>query len=273
MKYTLNMIIGLFAISLWSCDTIEGPYMIKPNIDSIGDTYETVVVFEFTGWNCPYCYLGHEAIAELEDFYPEKIKAIAIHAGGFAEPGNDGPDYRCETSNALFQKFGSPGEFPTGAINSLNDFDLDSPTAWSSLAATELDLTKNNPEVFFKLNKSLTTTSITATIYGEFATDLEGTYNLCAFIVEKGIIAPQNKLGTIIEEYEHHNVLRGSMVNGIIGESVATDPKNGKVFEFEYSFEISDPEWIVDSLEVIPFLYNIETDYILKTKYIKPKTE
>jgi thiol-disulfide isomerase/thioredoxin len=247
--------------------------MVKPNIDSIGDTYETIVVFEFTGWNCPYCYLGHEAISELEDFYPDRIKAIAIHAGGFAEPGNDGPDYRCETSNALFQKFGSPGEFPTGAINSLNGFDLDSPTAWSSIVSSELTSTKNSPEVYLELNISHSVNTVNANIIGKFATDLEGTYNLCAYIIEKGIIAPQNKLGTIIEEYEHQNVLRGSMVNGIIGENVSINPNSGKVFGFEYSFEISDPEWIVDSLEVIPFLYNIETNYILKTKYIKPKTE
>jgi len=290
MKYTITTITALIAIFLWSCDTIEGPYMVEFDVeqptDTIDfkniiekfdtldfiDTVETAILFEFTGWNCPMCYLGHEKIADLEKFFHEKIESVGIHAGGFADPGNEGPDFICDISNALYDKFDNPTDFPSGAVNSLNGGDLDSPTSWSSEVASDLVSTVDNPEIYLVVDVKHTDTSVIASVAGEFAMDLEGIYNLCLLIVEKEIIAPQNKLGTIIEEYEHHNVLRASMVNGVTGKTVALNPKIGKVFVFDNTFKVTNGEWNINNLVVIPFIYNTKTNILLKTMHIKPKT-
>ncbi|HAM99467.1 MAG TPA: hypothetical protein DCQ26_12740 [Marinilabiliales bacterium] len=266
--------ITLFVLAFTACDTIEGPYKETPVVEPAGDTIPAVVLFEFTGWNCPFCYLGHEAVQQLEEAYSERVQAIAIHAGSFAEPGNEGPDFRCMESDQLLEKFNRPSEFPTGAINSINEDDLTGPTEWGTVVAEQIALSSQSPEVFITTDSSHTSDELTVSFKVKFADDLSGTYNFCAYVVENGIIAPQNKAGEgIIEEYEHQHVLRASMKNGIMGETLATNPTSGTVFEKSYTLLVDITAWNIDSLKVIPFVYNTETYELLRMNFINPKTE
>jgi len=122
------------------------------------------------------------------------------------------------------------------------------------------------------MEETNTDTTITAKVNLEFAKSLSGNYNLSVYVVENGIEAPQNKNGTIINNYMHNHVLRASMYNGIIGELVGENPTNGTKFECKYTLNV-DSEWVADSLHLIPFVYNTETNIVIPTKIVKPKTE
>lgn len=277
MRKILSFIIGVILLLNVGCDVIEpfedGTYIERPDLEEAGDTIESIILFEFTGWACIGCPIGHEMIHLIEDNYPERVHAIAIHAGFFAEPGNDGPDFRCNDSDDLLERFNNPNAFPQGSVNSMNFDDLTSPDAWSSIVAAAFQESENNPQAFIKFSQSITAEKISAEIVVEFSQELTGDYNLSVFVVENGVVAPQKHFSEgLIEEYEHSHILRASMNNGIIGDLVATNPTVGTEFEKSFSLNI-DTEWVADSLHVIPYIYNTETNIVIPTKVIKPKTK
>ena len=173
----------------------------------------------------------------------------------------------------LLERFDNSDKFPGGAINSMNLVDVKTPDAWSSDVAAAFEESKNNPQAYITFSNSNTASIVSADITVEFAQALTGNYNLSVFVVENGVEAPQKHFSEgLIEEYEHSHILRASMNNGIIGDFVATNPTIGIEFEKSYILNI-DTEWVADSLHVIPFIYNTETNMVVSTKIIKPKTE
>ena len=274
-----KLFILLSAVFLFvvSCDKIEpfsdGTYKTVPEVEIGGDTLESVILFEFTGWACVFCPNGHDMIHTIEANYPDRVHAIAIHAGSFADPGNEGPDFRCQESDDLLERFDNSDKFPGGAINSMNLVDVKTPDAWSSDVAAAFEESKNNPQAYITFSNSNTASIVSADITVEFTQALTGNYNLSVFVVENGVEAPQKHFSEgLIEEYVHSHILRASMNNGIIGDFVATNPTIGIEFEKSYTLNI-DTEWVADSLHVIPFIYNTETNMVIPSKIIKPKKE
>lgn len=273
----LFILLSVVFIFVVSCDKIEpfkdGTYRTVPEVEIGGDTLESVILFEFTGWACVFCPNGHDMIHAIEAAYPDRVYSIAIHAGGFAEPGDEGPDFRCQESDDLLSRFDDNDKFPGGAINSMNLADVNSPDAWSVDVATAFEESKNNSQAYITINEVITETIVTAHIKVEFIQNLTGDYNLSLYVVENGIVAPQKHFSEgLIEEYHHSHALRGSMNNGIIGDLAGTDPFTGTIFEKSFSF-IVDSEWVADSLHVIPFIYNVETNIVIPTKIIKLKSD
>lgn len=257
-----------------SCDTIEGPYEETPDIEVDADTIPQVILFEFTGWDCRNCPAGHEMIHELEGIYGEAVQAFGIHAGSFTALGNDNYfDFTCEISEALLERFGNPSSKPNAAVNSMNFSDLSESTdQWSTNFSIAYALAKNDPEVYLSYEFYADGTTLHASVNGEFVKNLEGAYNLSVFVVENGIEDVQNYYGVYDYEYLHNHVLRASMYNGIVGESVGQAPESGTLFDKTYTLNI-DSEWLADSLHVVPFVYNTETNKVLPTVIIKTKTE
>lgn len=275
MKKLFILLSAVFLVTV-SCDKIEpfedGTYKTVPEIEIGGDTIPHVILFEFTGWNCPNCPSGHDMIHDLEEIYHESVKAIAIHAGFFAEPGNDNYyDFRCDVGDDLHKQFDNTNIFPSASVNNMNSSSLSaSVEQWAIDFNTAYELANNEPEAFIMFDYSNNGTVLEADVKIEFANTLQGDFNLSVYVVENGIEDIQNNLG-IIEDYVHSHVLRASMSNGIIGDLVETNPSAGTIFEKSFSLNI-DSEWVADSLHVIPFIYNTETNIVIPTKIIKLKT-
>lgn len=49
----------------------------------------TLLLEDFTGWNCPNCPQGTAILNTIKDTYGEKVVITAIHQGPFAEPKGD----------------------------------------------------------------------------------------------------------------------------------------------------------------------------------------
>jgi len=270
-------IIGVIFLFIVACDKIEpfddGTYISTPLIEEGGDTIPHVILFEFTGWNCPNCPSGHEMVHELEKVYHESVKAIAIHAGFFAVPGNDNYyDFRTAVGNEFYEQFNKPNTFPIGAINSMNSLDFSaSVDQWPTDFSEAYNTSNTNTEAFLTYTYSHNNNTLQADVKIDFNANLQGTYNLSVLVVENGIEDIQNNEGDI-DDYIHNHVLRASMNNGIVGDIISSDPKVGTEFEKSFTLNI-DSEWVADSLHVIPFIYNVENNIVIPTKVIKPKTE
>ncbi len=265
------------SLFLTSCDEIEpfedGTYIVKPKTDDQDEYKESIVVFEFTGWACIGCPTGHETLKLLDESYKERIHTLAIHAGYFAEPGNEGPDFRSSLSNSLYNHFNQPNQFPIGAINSLRHEKLTAPGAWSQQTEAAYNMIKDNYAARIECAQSIDADKIKATIKIEFTKELKGKYNIGIFVTESNIIGFQKdeKKG-LIHNYEHNHVLRSSMTNGLSGYPLTTDPAKGAVITQSFEGEI-DFEWNPDNLELVIILLNADNQDLVpvKIKYIKNK--
>ncbi|MBE9491401.1 MAG: Omp28-related outer membrane protein, partial [Bacteroidetes bacterium] len=105
----------------------------------------------------------------------------------------------------------------------------------------------------------------------EFLTDMEGTYNLCFYIAESGIIAPQkndnSNYGHVpdILDYEHNHVLRTSVWGAWGTEVVSAGISQGETVT-EYPSVTIHNDWVTDNCTVIAFIYNTETYNIIQAE-------
>ena len=74
---------------------------------------KNVILEEYTGMNCPYCPDGHKIAQELMAANPDRLFAINIHQGSFA---NGTPNYKTQWGDALANQTGLTG-YPSGTIN------------------------------------------------------------------------------------------------------------------------------------------------------------
>jgi len=268
-----KILFGIAALTFLfsACDEIEGPYTEIPDVKPTGDTVHTIVLFEFTGWKCINCPNAHRKIDELHSVYGEIFQPISIHAGGFAEPSDEYEnDYRTDIGNELDEKMNG-SKYPGGAVNALVRDSVTDENSWGTAIFKEL---KKTTVANIKMNKSVSTdsTKISINLDIEFSLQLTGDYYVCAYMVENGIIGPQKEEGQPLhEEYVHKHVLRASF-NGTWGDKIATDPAEGFSVKKDYSLNL-DNKWVIDSLHIIPFIYENSTKRVIPFNMIKEKSE
>lgn len=77
---------------------------------------KSVVLEQYTGINCGFCPQGAQIAAQIYNANPDRVVLIAVHAGGFANPGAGQPDFRTPFGPGLLGQTGITG-FPAGTVN------------------------------------------------------------------------------------------------------------------------------------------------------------
>ncbi|PKA82321.1 putative secreted protein (Por secretion system target) [Ulvibacter sp. MAR_2010_11] len=75
-----------------------------------------VVLEEFTGLHCVWCPDGHAIAKAIQDNNPGNVFLINIHAGGFAVPSGNEPDFRTPDGEGIRSYFGA-NSYPSGMVN------------------------------------------------------------------------------------------------------------------------------------------------------------
>lgn len=103
---------------------------------------KSVVLEEFTGLNCTFCPDGHRRAKMIQDAYPGRVVLLNVHAGVFATPSGNQPDYRTSEGIELDNYVGVGG-YPSGTVNRRTfDGDLDySRTSWAGYSDIILEET------------------------------------------------------------------------------------------------------------------------------------
>jgi hypothetical protein len=211
------------------------------------------------------------------------VVSVAIHnSGSFSKVDTSNAskpypsDFETETGEAL-RIFYQISAFPNGLLNrsQINGKPLVDYNQWK----TEVSNLLNDPLYMaprFKINLTNIYNSkpgdqsIRVIYKVEALTDLTGKYAMVVFLAENNIVAPQkdSRLAeSYVADYTHNHVLRKGFPSTGDGKTIFEDPQVGDIAEVvseaeEISTTISE-EWVADNMEVIVFIYSIDTREIL----------
>ncbi|MCD4726235.1 MAG: Omp28 family outer membrane lipoprotein [Pirellulales bacterium] len=270
---TIILIFGVFQ----SCDKIDAPYLVKQQGNDPNPQEETrkVLLEEFTGHTCINCPTASLVAHDLGSIYEDQLVLISVHAGNYAEPqtGDFTYDFRTPTGNELNGYFGI-SYYPIALVNRQEYSGSTILTSGNWEPAIE-DILAQPADAVITLNKDFNegTKELSLTINTEFLNDLSGTFNICAYIVEDSIIAPQKNNNTnigptpTILDYVHMHVLRGA-VNSTWGDAIneGSAITSGEVYENTCSTTLGN--WVAKNCHIVVFVINNESNEIIQVEEI-----
>jgi hypothetical protein len=274
MKKIFNfvIIIVLVIILIPACDIVDEPYLVPVNGGNGGNPDETVrkvLLEDYTGQKCPNCPEAAEVAHNLQLVYGDQVVIIALHAGFYSVPeatGDFTAEYRTPEGGELNAYFGFPA-YPMGMVNRTpySGSTILLKDSWEGAVAAQLELDAD-AGIAITNSYNASNRKLDCTIETEFVNDLQGTYNICVFIIESHIISPQQTEGGVVPDYEHNHMLRGSM-NGTWGDLVGTNGTavGGAKLTNNYSYTLP-AEWNADNCAVVAFVYNTETLQVVQAE-------
>lgn len=270
--FVIVLVIVTVIALLPSCDIVEEPYLVPVGGNDTTPTVEKVkkvLLEDFTGQKCPNCPEAAEVAHSLIQTYGDQIVVIAIHAGNFSVPDGSFPsDYRTDEGTELNDFFGiSNYGYPMGMVNRIdyNGFPVVIKDDWESAVSEQLDL---DPQAAITITSTYNsgTRKLDCTLETEFLEDLDGTYSICAYIIESGIVSPQQTESGVVQDYVHNHMLRGSM-NGTWGDAVGTDGLAIGGTKVTNNCTLTLPsEWNAENCAIVAFVYNDETQDVVQAE-------
>lgn len=229
---------------------------------------KSVVLEEFTGYRCGFCPEGHAIGNEIKKDNPGRVILVNVHAGGYASPGTNAPDYRTDEGESL-DDYAVVSGYPSGTVNRRYvNGDLDySRSAWASVAE---DVLKESSPVNVGAMTSYDETTRTLTIVTEvyFTKDSEESTNrLIIALLQDNIIGPQsgasgNPDDVVGSQYRHSHMLRdyltGEFGLEIPQTTAGTLFRDTQVYQIPMDFR--NIPVVIDDLELGIYVSNTQTD-------------
>jgi hypothetical protein len=268
------LLIALSAIMIPSCDIVEEPYLVPVDGGTGPDTLNKVrkvLLEDYTGQKCPNCPEAAEIAHTLKTLHGEQLVLLTVHAGFYSSPdatGNFTADFRTPegTETNDFYNISLYG-YPMGLINrtNYNSLPIVIKDDWETAVAIQLEI-EPQADITITNTYNAGTRKLDCLLESEFLEDMDGTYNICVFIVESGIISPQQSEQDVILTYEHNHVLRTSM-NGTWGDVVGNNgvALSGSKLTNNYSYTLP-AEWNAANCGVVAFIYNTATTEVVQAE-------
>lgn len=216
-----------------------------------------VVLEEFTGINCGWCPDGHAIAQAIKDQNPEDVFLINVHTGGFANPGNNQPDFRTAFGTALENQSGLTG-YPAGTVNrhvfSGNTTVLNR-GQWAS-AANQILQQESYVNVAGNAEIDLMNNELQITVEVYYTGDSpEETNKLNVAILQDNTLGPQAS-GGMGDNYVHMHRLV-DFLTGQWGEDIEATTE-GSFSEFTFTYEIPKDyrgiRTVLNDLKVIAYV-------------------
>lgn len=227
MKTRLLILLTILAIN-FSCDRIEGPYILStgviegvytgPGFPVLGNVEQKVLIEKFTGHGCINCPVAAEAIEHLAETYIDRVIPISVYAGLFADPAVFSfipEDLRTDYGEMINTSFGI-AVYPTVMVNRMNYPNATMiPSAFDAIKTEEAVAAQlaKEPKMAIQLQVELDEEYNRYIVYAnvhELSTDLPNKVFIQLLLVENNILAPQIDHGGLVEDYQHNHVLRYS---------------------------------------------------------------
>lgn len=270
IQFSLLLLFGSLLMFYNSCDKLEEPFVELTSSDTLVDNGNDTIVpdvrkillEDFTGHKCPNCPEAALEAQNLKAKYGDQLIIMSVHAGNFATPdGEFTYDFRTAEGgelNDFFQVY----FYPAGVINRRTPDGAASPVLFkSSWDGAIAEIVDQPQQASIKITNDYNagTRVLETTLETEFLEDMEGTYYIVAYILESGIVQPQQSEAGVIEDYEHDHVLRGSM-NGTWGNLVGGEGNavTGQTFENVLSITL-DAEWVAEECEVVAVVHRFDS--------------
>jgi len=222
-----------------------------------------VVLEEFTGIHCVYCPQGHAIAQAIKDANPDTVFLVNVHAGGYAVPNGNEPDFRTPYGQALANQSGLVG-YPAGTVNRHNFPGLEQggsgTTAMSrgqwGQAANIILAEGSYVNVAVEASIDIQTDMLTVHVEGYYTGNSpEGTNLLNVALLQNNTLGPQTGGGAGNNYVHQHRLV--DMLTGQWGISIPTTTSSTFVDE-TYVYQIPAdyngvPTNIVD-MEVVAFI-------------------
>jgi len=274
MKKIFKFIIAIVLVIalIPACDIVEEPYLVPVNGGTgpgPGDNVRKVLLEDYTGQKCPNCPEAAEIAHTLKTLYGEQLVLLTVHAGYYSTPDATGEftaDFRTSVGTDLNAYFEFPA-YPMGMVNrtEYNGSTILLKDSWEAAVEIQAGLDAQAGIVITNAYNA-GTRKLDCTLESEFFTDMEGSYNICVFITESGIISPQQTEQAVDTNYEHNHVLRASM-NGTWGELVGDEGMavTGSKLTNSYSYVLPSG-WNADNCSVVAYIYNTATNEVVQAE-------
>ncbi len=280
MKTKAILGILLIASIFAGCDKIEGPYANGGGTNDTTNTgyFRKVLVEDYTGHKCGNCPEAAEALKQLEGQYGEKIVAMGVHAGFFAEPNAGGLfiyDFRTLSGTELDQYFGnSNAGLPNGLINRkyYDSNPIVNFTAWGS-KVNEVINTPADAWITIEPAYNYASRAISIDVNTKILLDITDSLQLAIYITEDSIVKPQADYSLpspdqYILEYVHRHVFRGSVI-GTWGSPLTVGSFFNAGQEFNSQFNYSLPsEWVAERIHLVAVVYKASTKEVLQAEEV-----
>lgn len=260
-KYLILPVFFIFFVV--SCDIVVPPdgsyFYIDDTVSAENNDTQAVVVkkvlmIDFTGIRCTNCPDAHEQIHQLQNIYPGKVIAVAIHATPLSFPfGEYVTDLRTTEGSEIASEFGI-SSIPIGLVDYFDKNYLTSETAWTDAVA---DAVIETPLIGVEIQNTYSDADnslevlVNLTSLSNFGESL----NVFVFLLEDNIITRQATVESpgYIEEYEQLNVFRAS-VSDVWGDEVFSGGSlTNDTEEKLYSISFND-NWNADNSKIVAFV-------------------
>jgi hypothetical protein len=274
------------AIAVTSCDYVSQPLEVQTTTTGTDSTVaRKILVEDYTGHECGNCPAAAKVINNtLIPAYGEKIVALAIHAGYFAEiasapfDGDFSTDAGDSYDSPTYFNISEGGGNPAGMISRIhfNATSLSHVKAHSSWATYVDSLSRLPASVGIRI--TCTYDSITRlagiNLESKFFSDLSGNYNLVVLLTQDSIIAAQKDYSIpspyIVSNYVHRHVLRDA-INGTWGATIISgNAAEGQIVNKFYAYTV--PSTIKNipcddaHCHIVAFLYNTATYEVIQAE-------
>lgn len=267
-------VLALFMVgSFVSCDNYNEDNLRFSSTNQISEdipitkyqTSQAFLIEEYSGWSCTNCPKAAEELEDLKESFQEKLVAVTIHAGKFAEPGksNDSLDLRTVYGTQLCESFGV-SSFPAGIIN------RSTPPLQYAQWNDKLNSLSSSTTHIININLG-TKISPSNILVGVLISPLQPILSnllLSLFVVEDNINGIQLNGSSKITNYPFKNVLRN---NPLINQPLNTENiASGKTLKLNYAINI-DSVWNLSNCRVVAIVTNQQTGQVVQTNEISVK--
>ena len=226
---------------------------------------------DYTGWKCTNCPAAAAVLSELQNKYGEKLVAMSVHAGWFANPAaaNDNLDLRTAYGEKWNTEFGLTA-YPIGVINRLNNGSSKGVQKddWDNRINTLLSTTEHKLNINLgavqKDNKFIVSAQVQA------LEDIDFTTLISVVVTEDGIHGVQYNSDAAygntpeIEDYTFNHVLRS---DGRIDLLLKDAMHKNETITKNYFVNIH-PSWKTENCKIIVFITDATTGEVIQSNEI-----
>lgn len=261
----------ILATALLVCNISMAQYNVSTEVQP-----KNILIEEFTGINCGNCPDAHKIISNLLLAQEHTIYAIAMHAGYYATPFSDQPDFRTEEGDVLDATFAAGSGYPCGMVNRhtfAGTTPISSRSNWT-LYAKEAHQENAPVNLYVTSTYSAADAQLVVRVEGYYTADVDAQQNLLTVALTQNNIKGPQSGGGVGSDYIHQHMLR-DYLTPLWGDTIS-NCQAGTYFTKEYTYSvpeaINNVAVLPEELEVIVFIANDKTD-ILNVTGSKPVCE
>ena len=245
--------------------TMTGFASFGQTIVSTSPENRNVILEEFTGINCVYCPDGHRIAQGIKEDHPDDVFLINIHAGGFAVPSGNQPDFRTPDGEAI-RAFYSVNSFPSGMVNR-HIWSGNSPvigrTAWPSRSNTILG-ENSYLNVGVESSINIQTRELTVHVEGYYTGNSPVNTNyLTVALLQNNTRGPQTGGGQGANYNHMHRLV--DIITPTWGEPINTTTAStfvDKTYTYNIPANYNNIEAVLDDMEVVAFFTETQSEVI-----------